>query len=80
MTHVDSGLLWFKEAQAAQRLGHKYKLDKNHVFLVSMFDDFEKYEKVPEQYTAPNLPDYEDQVWNKKCLHHAMDLLHLQHF
>ncbi|CAD7701703.1 unnamed protein product [Ostreobium quekettii] len=60
-----------EEALAAQRLGHNHRLDRNHIFHVCMFDDFEKYEKVPEQYKAPTVPVYEDQVsvWPSGDLH-----------
>ena len=34
------------EAQAAQEQTNGYRLDKAHVFNVTMFDDFEKFAKV----------------------------------
>lgn len=42
-----------QEAHAARDQTNGYKLDKNHVFAVNMFDDFNKYAKVPEEYVAP---------------------------
>jgi hypothetical protein len=39
-----------------------YRLDKSHVFRVNMFDDFEKYSRVPEQYTAREVKPYEPVV------------------
>ena len=42
-----------QEAQAAREQTHGYALDKKHTFAVSMFDDFEKYGKVPDEYQVP---------------------------
>ncbi|CAI5518545.1 unnamed protein product [Closterium sp. Naga37s-1] len=47
-----------QEAQAAREQMDGYKLDKAHVFKVSMFDDFEKYARVPDQYAPPPLKEY----------------------
>lgn len=33
---------------------NNYKLDKQHVFEVNMFSDFEKYENVPEEWEPPS--------------------------
>ena len=30
-----------------------YKLDKSHTFVVNMFDEFEQFAKVPDQYEEP---------------------------
>jgi len=35
-----------------------YRLDKNHVFAVSKFDDFERLSKVPNEYMAPEVKDF----------------------
>jgi len=48
-----------EEAQTARQSMHGYKLDKAHVFSVNMFDDFEKYDKVPEEYTQPDVKEYQ---------------------
>lgn len=40
----------------------EYKLDKNHVFKVTKFDDFDKYSKVPDQYVAPEKKPYQTKV------------------
>lgn len=40
----------------------EYKLDKNHVFKVTKFDDFEKYSKVPDQYTPAEKKPYQPKV------------------
>ncbi len=42
-----------QEAVAAREQTNGYPLDKKHTFVVSMFDDFEKYQKVPDQYQLP---------------------------
>lgn len=59
---VLSQLFCPQEAQAAQKQGHNHKLDKNHTFSVSMFDDFERYDRIPEEYEEPTLPEYEEKV------------------
>lgn len=35
-----------------------YELDRNHHFKVSMFDDFERYARVPDEYAAPEVKEY----------------------
>eukprot|EP00271_Cylindrocystis_brebissonii_P008842 TRINITY_DN23358_c0_g1_i1.p1 TRINITY_DN23358_c0_g1~~TRINITY_DN23358_c0_g1_i1.p1 ORF type:complete len:867 (-),score=244.90 TRINITY_DN23358_c0_g1_i1:372-2972(-) len=54
-----------QEAQAAREQTDNYKLDKAHIFQVSMFDDFEKYARVPEVYTPPQLAEYtpSENIW-----------------
>ncbi|CAI5470059.1 unnamed protein product [Closterium sp. Yama58-4] len=47
-----------QEAQAAREQMDGYKLDKAHVFKVSMFDDFDKYARVPDQYVPPPQKEY----------------------
>ncbi|KAK9836110.1 hypothetical protein WJX81_002073 [Elliptochloris bilobata] len=42
-----------QEAMAAQQLLNNYVLDKRHTFVVTLFDDFEKYARVPLEYEAP---------------------------
>mmetsp|Transcript_39834 Transcript_39834/g.55322 ORF Transcript_39834/g.55322 Transcript_39834/m.55322 type:complete len:692 (+) Transcript_39834:144-2219(+) len=48
-----------KAAEAALKQTQGYKLDKNHVFTVNMFDDFEKYSKVHDSYTALDRKEYQ---------------------
>eukprot|EP00873_Tetraselmis_striata_P009974 jgi/Tetstr1/430238/TSEL_020066.t1 len=48
-----------QEAAAARDHTHGYKLDKSHTFSVNMFDDFDKYDKVPAEYTAPETKEYQ---------------------
>ena len=42
-----------QQAQSAVEQTDGYKLDKTHIFKVCKFDDFEKYQKVPDEYVAP---------------------------
>lgn len=51
-----------QEAQAARDRLNGYSLDKNHTFAVFMFDDFDKYGRVPEQYQAPDKKEYQPAV------------------
>jgi len=37
---------------------NNYKLDKQHVFEVNMFSDFEKYEDVPDEWEPPSEMPY----------------------
>jgi hypothetical protein len=43
---------------AAQQLLNNYVLDKRHTFVVTLFDDFEKYARVPLEYEAPEPKDF----------------------
>lgn len=47
-----------QEAQAARVQTDGYELDRNHHFKVSMFDDFERYARVPDEYAAPEIKEY----------------------
>uniref|UniRef100_A0A0D6QWQ8 Eukaryotic translation initiation factor 3 subunit B n=1 Tax=Araucaria cunninghamii TaxID=56994 RepID=A0A0D6QWQ8_ARACU len=47
-----------QEAQTAKDQTNGYKLDKAHVFAVNMFDDFEKYMKVSDEWTPPETKPY----------------------
>ncbi|KAL3690224.1 hypothetical protein R1sor_016533 [Riccia sorocarpa] len=47
-----------QEAQTAKEQTNGYKLDKSHVFAVNMFDDFEKYMKVPDEWVPPEIKPY----------------------
>lgn len=47
-----------QEALTAREQTDGYKLDKSHVFKVTMFDDFEKYSKVADEYIPPPLKEY----------------------
>jgi translation initiation factor 3 subunit B len=47
-----------QEAQTAREQTNGYKLDKAHVFNVNMFDDFDKYMKVPDTWVSPETKPY----------------------
>eukprot|EP00850_Spirogloea_muscicola_P016935 SM000141S00879 [mRNA] locus=s141:121775:136794:- [translate_table: standard] len=47
-----------QEAQTAREQTDGYKLDKSHVFKVNMFDDFDRYMRVPDEYAPPERRDY----------------------
>jgi translation initiation factor 3 subunit B len=47
-----------QEAAAAREQTDGYKLDKAHIFKVSRFDDFAKYEAVPDTYKTPEPKPY----------------------
>ena len=50
-----------QEAQTTKDKTHGYKLDKSHIFVVNMFDDFNKYIKVSSEWiplqTKPYTPE-----------------------
>ena len=46
-----------------------YKLDKSHIFAVSKFDDFDKYSRVPEEYSKQEPKTYEPKVSCIAALH-----------
>lgn len=37
-----------------------YKLDKNHIFSVNLYDDFEKYKNITEEYNPPKISVTQD--------------------
>jgi len=45
-----------KAAQAVERL-NGYKLDKNHIFVVNSYEDFDKYLNISETYVTPKITD-----------------------
>ena len=47
-----------QEAAAAREQADGYKLDKAHIFKVSRFDDFAKYDAVPDEYKTPEPKPY----------------------
>lgn len=61
MVNSHTGLL-LQEAIAARDQTHGYKLDRSHTFAVTLFDDFERYAKVPEQYQDPAPQPYKPTV------------------
>ncbi|KAG8391425.1 hypothetical protein BUALT_Bualt01G0186500 [Buddleja alternifolia] len=47
-----------QEAELAKEKTNGYKLDRSHIFAVSMFDDIEKFLKVPEEWAPPERKPY----------------------
>lgn len=50
-----------KDAQFAKEQLNGHRLDKNHVLVVNMFDDFDKYMKVPDEYQTPEVKEFPEQ-------------------
>lgn len=51
-------VLAFQEAQLAGEIGNGYKLNKSHILVVNMFDDFERYTRVPDECTYAETKPY----------------------
>lgn len=51
---------WFliQEAELAKEKTNGYKLDRAHIFAVNMFDDFDKFMKVPDEWAPPEHKPY----------------------
>ncbi|XP_038695162.1 eukaryotic translation initiation factor 3 subunit B-like [Tripterygium wilfordii] len=47
-----------QEAELAKEKTHGYRLDKSHIFAVNMFDDFDRFMKVPHQWAPPEVMPY----------------------
>ncbi|KAF2287294.1 hypothetical protein GH714_039562 [Hevea brasiliensis] len=47
-----------QEAELAKEKTNGYKLDRSHIFAVNMFDDFEKFMKVPDEWAPPEIRPY----------------------
>jgi translation initiation factor 3 subunit B len=47
-----------QEAQAAQQQTNGFKMDKAHTWVVCMFDDFDKLERVPDEYAEAPPQEY----------------------
>jgi len=50
-----------ENAEQAVSAMNNYKLDKTHTFLVNLFTDFEKYERISDEWEEPSPKPYEDQ-------------------
>jgi len=69
-THTTKGYAFveFTTSETAESAIQKingYRLDKQHVFRVTSFDDFQKFLNVPETYQAPEVKPYEakENLW-----------------
>ncbi|XP_019240596.1 PREDICTED: LOW QUALITY PROTEIN: eukaryotic translation initiation factor 3 subunit B-like [Nicotiana attenuata] len=47
-----------QEAELSKEKTHGYKLDRSHIFAVNMFDDIEKFLKVPDEWAPPEIKPY----------------------
>ncbi|KAK8522409.1 hypothetical protein V6N13_115379 [Hibiscus sabdariffa] len=47
-----------QEAELAKEKTNGYKLDRSHIFAVNMFDDFDKYMRVPDEWAPPEIKPY----------------------
>lgn len=47
-----------QEAELAKEKTHGYKLDKTHIFAVNLFDDFDRFMKVPDEWAPPETKPY----------------------
>ena len=52
---------------AARDQTNGYKLDRSHTFAVTLFDDFERYAKVPDGYQEPEAKPYQPTVRLMLC-------------
>ena len=48
----------FQEAELAKEKTHGYKLDRLHIFSVNMFDDFDRFMRVPDEWAPPETTPY----------------------
>ncbi|KAL5559619.1 hypothetical protein UlMin_035830 [Ulmus minor] len=46
------------EAEQAKEKGQGYKLDKSHIFITNMFDDFDRFMSVPDTWAPPEVKPY----------------------
>uniref|UniRef100_A0A2P2K3U1 Eukaryotic translation initiation factor 3 subunit B n=1 Tax=Rhizophora mucronata TaxID=61149 RepID=A0A2P2K3U1_RHIMU len=47
-----------QEAELAKEKTNGYKLDRAHIFVVNMFDDFDRFMKVPDEWAPPEIKPY----------------------
>ncbi|MED6173881.1 Eukaryotic translation initiation factor 3 subunit B [Stylosanthes scabra] len=47
-----------QEAELAKKETQGYKLDRSHIFSVTMFDEFDKFMKLPDQWAPPESKPY----------------------
>lgn len=51
-----------QEAQAAREQTNGFKMDKSHTWVVCMFDDFDKLDRVPDEYQEAPPQEYKPMV------------------
>ncbi|KAH0451085.1 hypothetical protein IEQ34_021777 [Dendrobium chrysotoxum] len=47
-----------QDAKSAKENTNGYKLDKSHIFAVNLFDEIEKYMKIPDEWTPAEIKPY----------------------
>ncbi|XP_031473083.1 eukaryotic translation initiation factor 3 subunit B-like [Nymphaea colorata] len=47
-----------QEAESAKEKTNGYKLDRSHIFAVNMFDDFDRFMKVPDEWTPAEIKPF----------------------
>ncbi|KAF3788378.1 Eukaryotic translation initiation factor 3 subunit B [Nymphaea thermarum] len=47
-----------QEAESAKEKTNGYKLDRSHIFAVNMFDDFDRFIKVPDEWTPAEIKPF----------------------
>lgn len=47
-----------QEAELAREKTNAYKLDRSHIFAVNMFEEFDKFMKVPDEWAPPEFKPY----------------------
>lgn len=55
---LDIHFFFLKEAELAKEKTNGYKLDRAHIFAVNMFDEIEKFMKVPNEWAPPETKPY----------------------
>lgn len=56
-----------QDAQTAAEQTNGYEMDKRHKWQVCMFDDFDKLDKVPDDYEEPPTEEYKQLVRDSPC-------------
>lgn len=57
----------FQDAELAREKCNGYKLDKSHILVVNIFDDFERYMKVSDEWTPAETKPYTPRVSLLPC-------------
>ncbi|KVI00575.1 hypothetical protein Ccrd_021176 [Cynara cardunculus var. scolymus] len=55
-----------QEAELAKEKTNGYKLDRAHIFAVNMFDEIEKFMKVPDEWAPPEIKPYTPGIYDTK--------------
>jgi len=58
-----------QEAELAKEKTNGYKLDRSHIFAVSMFEDFDRFMRVPDEWAPPETKPYTPGVVTRILLH-----------